>query len=132
MDGDYIHKYDLLRNYVQLIVHEALKVKPQGILFKQNNASVRLTALFIELLERQFPIGSTEHILELKNGTRFCLSAVGACKPFKPCCKRSYRQNYFRAYFQKGNYRSSGLIETYRMEHCANSVLPGLRISGQF
>jgi len=71
MDGDYIHKYDLLRNYVQLIVHEALKVKPQDIIFKQNNASARLTSLFIELLERQFPIGSTEHILELKTAHDF-------------------------------------------------------------
>lgn len=73
MDGDYIHKYDLLRNYVQLIVHEALKVKPQDIIFKQNNASVRLTSLFLELLERQFPIGSTEHILELKTAHDFAL-----------------------------------------------------------
>ncbi|PWS30340.1 helix-turn-helix domain-containing protein [Pedobacter paludis] len=71
MDGDYIHKYDLLRNYVQLIAHEALKVQPLGITFKQNNASVRLTSLFIELLERQFPIGSTEHVLELKTAHDF-------------------------------------------------------------
>lgn len=71
MDGDYIHKYDLLRNYVQLIVHEGLKVKPQDVLFKQNTASARLTALFLELLERQFPIGSTEHILELKTAHDF-------------------------------------------------------------
>jgi len=71
MDGDYIHKYDLLRNYVQLIAHEALKVQPLGIIFKQNNASVRLTSLFIELLERQFPIGSTEHVLELKTAHDF-------------------------------------------------------------
>lgn len=71
MDGDYIHKYDLLRNYVQLLAHEALKVQPLGITFKQNNASVRLTALFIELLERQFPIGSTEHVLELKTAHDF-------------------------------------------------------------
>ncbi|WP_316800766.1 AraC family transcriptional regulator [Pedobacter frigidisoli] len=71
MDGDYIHKYDLLRNYVQLIVHEALKVQPTGMVLKQNNASVRITSLFIELLERQFPIGSTEHSLELKTAQDF-------------------------------------------------------------
>ncbi|MFC3559357.1 helix-turn-helix domain-containing protein [Pedobacter jamesrossensis] len=71
MDGDYIHKYDLLRNYVQLIAHEALKVLPKGNIFKLNNASARLTAQFIELLERQFPIGSTEHVLELKTANDF-------------------------------------------------------------
>ena len=73
MDGDYIHKYDLLRNYVHLLVHEALKIKPQGNIFKQNNASVRLTSLFMELLERQFPIGSTEHVLELKTAHDFAM-----------------------------------------------------------
>lgn len=71
MDGDYVHKFDLLRNYVHLIVHEALKVQPKGDIFKQNNASVRLTSQFIELLERQFPIGSTEHLLELKTANDF-------------------------------------------------------------
>jgi len=71
MEGDYIHKYDLLRNYVQLIAHEALKVIPKDKVFKLNNASARLTAQFIELLERQFPIGSTEHVLELKTAHDF-------------------------------------------------------------
>ncbi|WP_316831949.1 AraC family transcriptional regulator [Pedobacter aquatilis] len=71
MESDYIHKYDLLRNYVQLIAHEALKVLPKENIFKLNNASARLTAQFTELLERQFPIGSTEHVLELKTAHDF-------------------------------------------------------------
>ena len=72
MNAEYIHKYDLLRNYVNLIVHEALKIKPEGdVVHKMNTASVRLVSLFLELLERQFPIGSTEHTLELKTATDF-------------------------------------------------------------
>ncbi|KQS36749.1 AraC family transcriptional regulator [Pedobacter sp. Leaf194] len=71
MDGDYVYKYDLLRNYVQLIAHEALKVIPEDKVFKLNNASARLTTQFIELLERQFPIGSTEHVLELRTAHDF-------------------------------------------------------------
>lgn len=66
MSGEYIHKYEMIRSYIQLIVLEALKVQPNETLFQENNASLRLTSLFIELLERQFPIGSTEHVLELK------------------------------------------------------------------
>lgn len=66
MEGMYIHKYEMLRNYIQLIVHEALKVQPQDTNFRERNAAVRLTSLFIELLERQFPIGSTDHVLELR------------------------------------------------------------------
>lgn len=71
LDGDYVHKYEMLRNYIHLIVHEALKVRPADTYFKENNASVRLTSLFLELLERQFPIGSTDHILELKTAHDF-------------------------------------------------------------
>lgn len=71
MEGLYIHKHDLLRNYIQLVVHEALKVQPADTYFKENNAAERLTALFIELLERQFPIGSTDHVLELRTANDF-------------------------------------------------------------
>ncbi|MCZ4244268.1 helix-turn-helix domain-containing protein [Pedobacter punctiformis] len=71
MDGEYVHKYDLLRNYVQLIAHEALKILPSENISKPSNAAVRLTSLFIELLERQFPIGSTDHTLELKTAHDF-------------------------------------------------------------
>jgi AraC family transcriptional activator of pobA len=72
MSAEYIHKYDLLRNYVNLIVHEALKIRPEtGVLQKQNNAAVRLVSLFLDLLERQFPIGSTDHTLELKTANDF-------------------------------------------------------------
>jgi AraC family transcriptional activator of pobA len=71
IDAAYIHKYDLLRNYVNLLVHEALKIAPEGQPVKQHNAALRLSSLFMELLERQFPIGSTEHTLELKTAHDF-------------------------------------------------------------
>ena len=28
MESEYIHKYDLLRNYLHIIMHEALKIEP--------------------------------------------------------------------------------------------------------
>ncbi len=71
INGEYMHKYDLLRNYVNLLIHEALKIQPSGIRLKQNTASVRIASLFLELLERQFPIGSTDHTLELKTAHDF-------------------------------------------------------------
>jgi AraC family transcriptional activator of pobA len=71
IDAEYIHKYDLLRNYVNLLVHEALKIAPQGEPVKQHNAALRLSSLFMDLLERQFPIGSTDHTLELKTAHDF-------------------------------------------------------------
>jgi AraC family transcriptional regulator, transcriptional activator of pobA len=68
---DYIYKYDLLRNYLDIIIHEALKLQPADTYYKHINASSRITSLFIELLERQFPIDSPENILQLKSPTDF-------------------------------------------------------------
>ena len=69
--SDYVYKYDLLRNYFEIIIHEALKLKPADSYYKHTNAASRITSLFIELLERQFPIDSPENILKLKTPTDF-------------------------------------------------------------
>jgi len=72
MDGDYALKYDLLRNYVNLIIHQAIKLQPKGDNnTKINNASSRISTLFFELLERQFPIYSTDHVLQLRTANDF-------------------------------------------------------------
>ena len=64
--SDYAFKYDLLRNYVIELIHYGQKLKP--VLHPQNtpNASTGISTLFIELLERQFPIESPTQILQLK------------------------------------------------------------------
>jgi len=69
-DSSYVHKYDLLRNYVNLIIHEALKLQPAGTA-KYSGASRRITTLFMELLERQFPVDSLAHSLKLKTANDF-------------------------------------------------------------
>lgn len=63
--SDYIHKYDVIGNYVNLIIHEALKLRPSTNA-RQISAAVRITMSFMELLERQFPIVSPNKALELK------------------------------------------------------------------
>lgn len=63
---DYIYKNDLIRNYINLIIHEALKMQPSANYVKHKNASSRITSLFLELLERQFPIDSMDRPLRLK------------------------------------------------------------------
>jgi AraC-like DNA-binding protein len=65
-DTGYIFKDDLIRNYIHLIVHEALKMQPVENFTNHKTASSRLTALFLELLERQFPVENTDHPLTLK------------------------------------------------------------------
>lgn len=63
---DYAYKDDLIRNYIHLILHEALKMKPSEQFEPQRNAASRLTAVFLELLERQFPIETVEKPLSLR------------------------------------------------------------------
>ena len=64
--SDYAYKDDLMRNYINLIIHEALKLQPSEHYDKHKNAASRLTAVFFELLERQFPIESSDKPLQLK------------------------------------------------------------------
>ncbi|TCN58678.1 helix-turn-helix domain-containing protein [Flavobacterium circumlabens] len=63
---DYPYKDDLIRNYINLIIHEALKLQPSEISNQKDNAALRLTTVFLELLERQFPVESTDRQLQLK------------------------------------------------------------------
>ena len=65
-ESDYSYKEDLIRNYIHLIIHESLKLQPSDNFDQHKNASSRLTSVFLELLDRQFPIESPENPLKLK------------------------------------------------------------------
>ena len=71
IDSDYPLKYDLLRNYVSELIHYALKLRPSDALYQHPDARSRLTAVFIELLERQFPIGSTARRFSVRSASDF-------------------------------------------------------------
>ena len=62
----YAYKYDLIRNYVTELIHYGQKLQPITSLYPNTNASARVTSLFIELLERQFPIESPHQKLQLR------------------------------------------------------------------
>jgi AraC family transcriptional regulator, transcriptional activator of pobA len=62
----YAYKDDLMRNYINLIIHEALKLQPSQNYDQHKNAASRITSVFLELLERQFPVESPEQPLQLK------------------------------------------------------------------
>ncbi|TDW51922.1 AraC family transcriptional regulator [Flavobacterium sp. 270] len=64
---DYVFKDDLVRNYINVVIHESMKMQPSENFFKHKNASSRITSLFLELLERQFPIETKDQPLKLKN-----------------------------------------------------------------
>lgn len=63
---DYPFKYDLLRNYVLELIHFGQKLQPDIDIYSSHNATTRVAGLFIELLERQFPITSPQQQLELR------------------------------------------------------------------
>lgn len=69
--SDYPFKDDLIRNYINLIMHEAMKLQPSEQFDQQKNAVHRITAVFLELLERQFPIESPDKPLQLTTAQGF-------------------------------------------------------------
>lgn len=66
LSSDYLYKYDLLRNYVLELIHYGQKLQPATALYPSRTASARVSSLFIELLERQFPIESPHQKIGLR------------------------------------------------------------------
>lgn len=69
---DFKYKYDVIRNLVFEIIHFALRIQPAGNTEKQpQNASQHITFLFLELLERQFPIDESHPAMSLRSASDF-------------------------------------------------------------
>lgn len=71
LSSEYAFKYDLLRNYVLELIHTGQKLKPIESSNNITNAASRISSLFIELLERQFPIESEAQVIQLKTPLDF-------------------------------------------------------------
>ncbi len=69
--SDYTFKYDLLRNYAVELIHQGQKLTPIKPTNNGINAASRIAGLFIELLERQFPIENTTQTLQLHTAKDF-------------------------------------------------------------
>jgi AraC-like DNA-binding protein len=67
LDSEYIHKYDAIRNYIYELIHFAMRTRPSTRIEKLPiNASQRIYWLFLELLERQFPIDENHTQIKLR------------------------------------------------------------------
>ncbi|UII24291.1 helix-turn-helix domain-containing protein [Fulvivirga ligni] len=64
---DYLYKDDLMRNYIQMIVHEALHINPTDNFRKYSTSALRITTQFTDLLESQFPIEDLHMSVRLKS-----------------------------------------------------------------
>jgi len=71
IDSDYMHKYDVLRNLFFELLHFALKLPAAKFEKQTMNASQRISNLFLELLERQFPIDENHESLSLRSASDF-------------------------------------------------------------
>lgn len=71
ISSDYPFKYDLLRNYIIELIHLGQKLTPIKSETLAPNAASRISSLFIELVERQFPIESNAQVIGLKTPIDF-------------------------------------------------------------
>jgi AraC-like DNA-binding protein len=75
-NGDYPHKAELIKSCIALVIHEALRIQPSQQTTPFKNGASRMTHLFIDLLERQFPIERSNDPLKLRSPQDFaaCLA----------------------------------------------------------
>jgi len=71
IQSDYAYKFDLLRNYVLELAHFAMKRQPTENLYRHPDANSRITTVFMELLERQFPIENPAQRFALRSATDY-------------------------------------------------------------
>lgn len=71
IQSDYQYKYDLLRNYAMELIHMGMKLQPIAVSPAHANAASRISTLFSDLLERQFPIESPLQQVNLRTAIDF-------------------------------------------------------------
>ncbi|MEK6494223.1 helix-turn-helix domain-containing protein [Myroides odoratimimus] len=67
----YAQKYELMRNYIEIIIHQSNKLNATYTVDQGVNAPQRLCSKFLELLEKQFPIEKTNTVIKLKTPNDF-------------------------------------------------------------
>ena len=72
--GDYDYKNELLKSCIELILHEAIRMQPAQNGVHPKNGAARITNLFMDLLEKQFPIDTTAEPLKLRTAQDFAAS----------------------------------------------------------
>jgi AraC-like DNA-binding protein len=71
IESDYVYKYDSIKTLVFELIHSAQKMQPAVTLYSNSNAATRISSLFMELLERQFPIESPRQQINLRSANEY-------------------------------------------------------------
>lgn len=72
--SDYPRKADVIRNCISLVLHEALQIQPPSGISQSKNGAARISQLFLDLLEMQFPIEHLSDPLKLRTARDFAVS----------------------------------------------------------
>ncbi len=71
-NSEYKYKFDMIRNLIFELIHFALKLEPSTTIDSNTgNASQRIAMIFMELLERQFPIDETHKQIFIRSASDF-------------------------------------------------------------
>lgn len=70
LDSDYANRYEVASSYLHLIIQEAMRLCPAPEV-APGTAAVRLSARFLALLERQFPVTSPQRPLALRTAAEY-------------------------------------------------------------
>ncbi len=71
LQAPYVHQADVVRNYVQLLLHESLKLAPAAPYCPPATAAARLSTGFLALLDQQFPLTAPAQPLRLRQANEF-------------------------------------------------------------
>jgi AraC-like DNA-binding protein len=72
LESDYKYKFDLIRNLLFELIHYGLKMQPASqVESKKSSASERISSIFLELLERQFPVDDLHTAVKLRTASDF-------------------------------------------------------------
>jgi AraC-like DNA-binding protein len=69
--SSYERRDEQLRACLEFLLHEVIRLQPVQLRFMPTNGATRITRLFLELLERQFPIETTTKPLRVRTANDF-------------------------------------------------------------
>ena len=64
-EQNYLYKDEIIRSYINILIHESLKIDSSTIPKTHQVASIKITANFLDSLENQFPVVSAAHPIEM-------------------------------------------------------------------
>lgn len=68
---DYEFKHDLIRTHLTELIHIAMKMSPLNSVYQLVDAKARITAVFMESLNRQFPVNPPSEEIEMRSPAAF-------------------------------------------------------------